>query len=74
MGLKAIREARRLTQAQLAQLAGLDQSQISLLERLGQAANPEWTTVAALARALGIANPAELFSLRARRRVKGRAA
>lgn len=68
--LLALRKARGLTQRQLAQRTGVNQSEISRIE--GGGANPTVSTVAALAGALG----AE-FSLRRRKhdtaRAKGRA-
>jgi DNA-binding XRE family transcriptional regulator len=50
--LAARRRERHLTQKQLAELSGIDQAEISRIER-GQA-NPTTTTLGALARALGV--------------------
>ena len=50
--LAAQRRALRLTQKQLAERAGIDQAEISRIER-GQA-NPTTATLGALARALGV--------------------
>lgn len=60
--LLALRKARRLTQRQLSQKAGVQQSEISRIEAAH--ANPTVGTVSALARALG----AEVRLVRTRRR------
>jgi len=62
MGLRKIRMARGLTQVELAKLAGLEQTQISQLERTDDP-NPGWFVVRKLAKALR-ARPEDLFSLR----------
>lgn len=56
--LREWRERRELTQAELARLAGVDQSTVSGLET-GRQANPTLNTQERLAKALGIA-PSEL--------------
>ena len=65
MGLRKIRQARHLTQVELAKLADLEQTQISHLERSDDP-NPTWFVVRKLARALGT-RPETLFSLRSGR-------
>jgi transcriptional regulator with XRE-family HTH domain len=65
--LRALRRERRLTQQQLAELSGVDQTTISSLE-LGAAKSPSWETVGSLAQALGV-EPHELFPLPARQEV-----
>jgi transcriptional regulator with XRE-family HTH domain len=62
MGLRQIRKQRGFTQTELAKLAGLEQSQISQLERFDDP-NPGWFVVRKLARALR-ARPEQLFSMR----------
>ena len=62
MGLRQIRQRRKLTQVELAKLTGLAQTQISQLERFDDP-NPGWHVVRRLARALK-ARPEDLFSLR----------
>jgi len=57
--LRTIRRAKDVTQAQLADLVGVDVTTISDLER-GKNRNPSWETVVRLARALDVA-PEELF-------------
>ena len=59
MGLRTVRRRRKLTQHQLAELSGIGQSAIAMLERLRNP-NPKWATVAALARALKT-SPYRLF-------------
>jgi len=59
MRLKEIRTGKRLTQEQVAERAGIDQSTVSELER-GVNPNPTLQTILALARALDV-DPAELF-------------
>lgn len=59
MNLKNARLARHLTQVQLAERSGIDQTTISAIE-IGKNQNPSWETVVRLARALDVA-PEELF-------------
>ena len=59
--LRQIRKRRGLTQVQLGKLAGIDQAQISQLERADDP-NVGWHLVRKLARALK-AKPHELFTL-----------
>lgn len=59
MTLKEARERKRLTQAQLAEAAGINQGTISLLE-LGRTTSPSWDVVAKLSRVLGV-KPDALF-------------
>ena len=59
MNLRTARRIADLTQEQLAQKAGVDQTTISALER-GISRNPSYETVVKLARALNI-TPEELF-------------
>lgn len=61
MNLRTARRIARLTQEQLADLAGVKQATISQIEN-GEVTRPEYTTVARLARALNI-SPEELFPL-----------
>lgn len=58
--LRTLREQRGLTQEQLSTLSDVSQNQISKLES-GQARNPSYATVAALARALRVDVAAILF-------------
>ena len=55
--VRSIRHQRRLTQEALADSLGLSVAYVSLIERGGR--NPPFTTVIAIARALGVA-PREL--------------
>ena len=59
MNLRTARRIADLTQEQLAQKAGVDQTTISAMER-GISRNPSYETVVKLARALNI-TPEELF-------------
>lgn len=55
-----LKESRgRLTQQELAELSGIDQTTISDIEN-GRIKKPSWETVARLSAALGL-DPAELF-------------
>ena len=56
--LRQARRSRNLTQEQLAALAGLDRTYVSLVERGGR--NPSFLNLVKLANALG-ARPFELF-------------
>lgn len=60
MTLKEARDKKRWTQVQLAQKSGVDQSQISRLER-GEVTEPLNSTVEALERALGIKRGSLVF-------------
>jgi transcriptional regulator with XRE-family HTH domain len=62
MGLRKIRSKRGLTQEQLADKSGIEQTTISALER-DPARVPRWDTAKALADALGV-DPAVLFPTR----------
>jgi|WetSurMetagenome_2_1015567.scaffolds.fasta_scaffold483219_2 transcriptional regulator with XRE-family HTH domain len=62
MSLRETRQQRGLTQAQLAEIAGVDQTTVSDIE-LGKNLNPSWETVKRISNALGVA-PEELFPLR----------
>lgn len=53
MNLRTARRLKDITQAQLAEIAGVDQTTISDIER-GKNRNPSWETVARIARALGV--------------------
>lgn len=53
MTFKALRERAKLTQAQLAEAAALDQTAVSRIE-LGKVKSPQYATVAALAGALNV--------------------
>lgn len=53
MRLKELREKRGLTQEQLADLSGVNQSAISFIEN-GTTASPKLDTLQKLARALGV--------------------
>jgi len=66
MGLLAIRKKRGLTQVQLAKRVGLEQAQISQLERADDP-NVGWHIVRRLATALNV-RPQDLFSIRPRSR------
>jgi DNA-binding XRE family transcriptional regulator len=57
--LEQIRKQRELTQEQLAEKSGVDQTTISRLER-GDIKRPRWEVVANLAKALGV-KPEKLF-------------
>ena len=59
--LKTARQLKGITQTELAELAGVDQTTISDLE-IGRNLNPSWETVARIALALGV-EPFELFPL-----------
>jgi transcriptional regulator with XRE-family HTH domain len=59
MNLKSIRDKKKLTQEQLAELSGVDQSTISALET-ERMKSPSWQIVAKLANALGV-QPEKLF-------------
>jgi len=59
MNLRTARRLKDITQAQLAELSGVDQRTISDIER-GANRNPSWETVARIAKALGV-SPEELF-------------
>jgi transcriptional regulator with XRE-family HTH domain len=59
MNLKSIRDKQKLTQEQLADLSGVDQSTISALET-ERMKSPSWQIVAKLAKALGV-EPEKLF-------------
>lgn len=59
MGLRQVRQKRGLTQVQLAALSGVEQTNISFLERQKRP-NPKWVTVDALAKALKV-QPHALF-------------
>lgn len=61
--VKGLREERGLTQAVLAERAGIDASYQSGLERGRR--NPSWTVVVALAEALGV-TPLELVAAASR--------
>lgn len=61
MALREMREQLGLTQVELAERAGIDQTTVSKLE-LGTMQNPSWPVVAKLARALGV-NPEDLFPI-----------
>ena len=52
IGLKTLREKEGLSQADLAELAGLTKRTIQNLEHRGQ--NPSWTTLNKLSKALGV--------------------
>ena len=64
MSIRERRTAKGLTQVQLAQVAGVDQTTISDLER-GENTNPSWETVKRISDALGV-TPEELFPIRDR--------
>lgn len=59
MTLREVRQAKKLTQEQLAELSGVDQTTISSLE-VGRIQSPAWDTVCLLARALKV-KPEALF-------------
>lgn len=59
MNLKEIRESKRLDQIELDALAGLTRGTVNDIER-GKNANPSWTIVASLAKALEVP-PEQLF-------------
>lgn len=59
MNLRTARLAKDISQAQLAELAGVDQTTISAIE-IGRNQNPSWETAVRLARALDL-NPEDLF-------------
>ncbi len=59
MDLKAARQARKLTQEQLAELSGLPQTTISDIER-GVIKKPSWDAVSRLSKALDFA-PDDIF-------------
>lgn len=61
MSLRAFRNAKSMSQADLAEAAGVDQTTISTIE-VGKNQNPSWETVVRLARALGVA-PEDLFPI-----------
>lgn len=58
--LKAIRKRRNLTQVQLAEASGVDQTVISHIECGGVQTTPSWFTVFRLARALEV-RPEDIF-------------
>lgn len=62
MKLKQARKRKRLTQTELAEISGVDQSTICAIETR-RLKRPSWEIVARLARALEIA-PDELFPVR----------
>ena len=55
--LRELRAAAGLTQAQVAERAGLDVSMVQNLERPSDGGNPRLTTLLALADALGVSPP-----------------
>lgn len=57
--LRTARLAKNISQAQLAELAGVDQTTVSAIE-VGRNQNPSWETAVRLARALDL-RPEELF-------------
>lgn len=59
MTLKEARLDKKLTQEELAEKAGVDQTTISDMER-GRNRNPAWVTVARIAKALDV-EPHDLF-------------
>ena len=59
MNLRTARRLKDITQAQLAEMANVDQTTISDIER-GRNRNPSWETVSRIAKALGV-DPEELF-------------
>lgn len=59
MNLRTARRLADVTQAELAQKAGVDQTTISDIER-GRNRNPSWQTVKRIATALGV-DPEEIF-------------
>lgn len=59
LNLRTARLAKNISQAQLAELAGVDQTTISGIE-VGRNQNPSWETAVRLARALDL-NPEDLF-------------
>lgn len=59
--LRELRQKLGLTQEQLAERSGIDQTTISTLERDSNA-NPTWDTVSKIARALGV-DPQEIFPM-----------
>lgn len=59
--LLEVRAAKRLTQEQLEQMSGVNQTTISAIET-GKNRNPSWETVAKLAKALAV-TPDELFPI-----------
>jgi transcriptional regulator with XRE-family HTH domain len=59
MNLRTARRLKDITQAQLAQQSGVDQTTISDIER-GRNRNPSWETVVRISRALGV-EPHEIF-------------
>jgi len=63
MNLRTARRLKDITQAQLADLAGVDQTTISDIER-GKNRNPSWETVQRISRALGV-EPQEIFPISA---------
>lgn len=61
MTLRTARRLKDITQEQLADLAGVDKTTISDIER-GKNRNPSWETVARIAKALDV-EPHEIFPL-----------
>lgn len=62
MGLRDVRLKRGLNQTELAQISGVEQGTISIIESSADP-NPRWHTVRRLCRALRV-KPHELFSSR----------
>lgn len=62
MNLRTARRIKDITQAELAEQAGVDQTTISDIER-GKNRNPSWETVKRISDALGV-EPAEIFPVR----------
>jgi transcriptional regulator with XRE-family HTH domain len=54
MTFRQLRERAEVTQYRLAQLSGVEQTTISQIE-LGKVRDPRWSTISALATALGVA-------------------
>jgi transcriptional regulator with XRE-family HTH domain len=65
MNLRTARRLKDITQAQLAERAGVDQTTISDIE-CGRNRNPSWQTVKLIADALGV-QPEEIFPVAADR-------
>ncbi len=63
MNLRTARRLKDITQAQLAERAGVDQTTISDIE-CGRNRNPSWQTVKLIADALGV-QPEEIFPVSA---------
>jgi transcriptional regulator with XRE-family HTH domain len=72
MSMRAARDAKGLTQAELAELVGVDQTTISDLE-CRRNRNPSWRTVKRIADALGVA-PETIFPVRDAAPQKGESA